>query len=228
RQFAAPGGSVAARPGYELRPAPEPRPFGEQRSGVLPLYGGVPDRRLAPAVALARAYRRALTGKHGRALLDYGDARGHARLRAALGAMLAATRGVQAGDGALAVTRGSQQALDLVARALIAPGDVVAVEAIGYRPAWDALRAAGARLQPIPVDEDGLRTDALAALADREPLRAVYVTPHHQYPTTATLTAGRRLELLALARARRFAVLEDDYDHEFHFAGRPILPLASA
>ncbi|HZS36201.1 MAG TPA: PLP-dependent aminotransferase family protein [Polyangia bacterium] len=228
RQFAAPAGGVEARPGYELRPGPEPYAPGVIRPGILPLYGGVPDRRLAPALALGRAYRRALAGKHGRALLDYGDPRGHARLRVALGAMLAATRGVHAPDGALVVTRGSQQGLDLIARALIAPGDVVAVEALGYRPAWEALRSAGARLVPIPVDEDGLRLDALAELAARAPLRAVYVTPHHQYPTTATLTAGRRLQLLELARARRFAILEDDYDHEFHFVGRPILPLASA
>jgi len=59
-------------------------------------------------------------------------------------------------------------------------------------------------------------------------VRAVYVTPHHQYPTTATMAAGRRMALLALARTRRMAIIEDDYDHEFHYEGRPILPLASA
>src|SRR5262249_25423929 len=150
------------------------------------------------------------------ALLDYGDPAGDERLRAALAEMLSTTRGVLATRDDLAVVRGSQQALDLVSRALIARGDVVAVEALGYRPAGEALRAAGARLSPIPVDEGGLRTDALAALLERGPLRAVYVTPHHQYPTTATMTAGRRLRLLELARAHRFAVIEDDYDHEFH------------
>jgi GntR family transcriptional regulator/MocR family aminotransferase len=126
------------------------------------------------------------------------------------------------------VTRGSQMALDLVARALIAPGDVVAVEAFGYRPAWTALRAAGARLVPIAVDGDGLRVDELAALATRERVRAVYVTPHHQYPTTVTLAPGRRLQLLDLARHHRLAIIEDDYDFEFHYEGRPVLPLASA
>jgi GntR family transcriptional regulator/MocR family aminotransferase len=70
--------------------------------------------------------------------------------------------------------------------------------------------------------------EALKALAARAPVRAVYVTPHHQYPTTVTLKAGRRLALLELARARRFAIIEDDYDHEFHYTGRPVLPLASA
>jgi GntR family transcriptional regulator / MocR family aminotransferase len=119
-------------------------------------------------------------------------------------------------------------ALTLTARALLRPGDSVAVEELGYRPAWEAFRAAGATLIPVAVDRDGLDVDALARIADRTTVRAIYVTPHHQYPTTVTLKAARRLALLALARARRIAVIEDDYDHEFHYDGRPVLPLASA
>jgi GntR family transcriptional regulator/MocR family aminotransferase len=126
------------------------------------------------------------------------------------------------------VTRGSQMALTLVARALVRPGDVVAVERIGYRPAWEAFRAAGARVVPVAVDESGIDVDALAALHARTPLRAVYLTPHHQYPTTVTLTAARRLAVMALAERERVALVEDDYDHEFHYEGRPVLPLASA
>src|SRR5262249_15917197 len=113
--------------------------------------------------------------------------------------------------------------LDLAARALLRPGDVVAVEELGYRPAWEALRNAGAELVPVPIDEHGLRVDALPRR-----LRAVYVTPHHQYPTTGILSAACRIELLALAERQGFAIFEDDYDHEFHYEGRPVLPLASA
>jgi GntR family transcriptional regulator/MocR family aminotransferase len=142
--------------------------------------------------------------------------------------MLSSLRGLAAGADSVLVTRGTQGALDLVARALVRPGDAIAVEEMGYQPAWTALRLAGARLLPVPVDAGGLRVDALRALAARERLRAVYVTPHHQYPTTAVLAPGRRLELLELARAQRLAVIEDDYDHEFHYSGRPVLPLASA
>jgi GntR family transcriptional regulator/MocR family aminotransferase len=213
--------------GFELGAGLPPMAFGARTPGVLAMFGGVPDRRLAPLAALGRAFRRALRGRRGAELLDYGDPRGLLRLRAALAAMLRSTRAVDAREDTLVVTRGSQQALDLIARALIVPGDVVAVEALGYRPAWEALRAAGARLHAIPVDDGGLRVESLATLAARERVRAVYLTPHHQYPTTATLTAGRRLALLELARARRIAVIEDDYDHEFHFEGRPILPLKS-
>jgi GntR family transcriptional regulator/MocR family aminotransferase len=104
----------------------------------------------------------------------------------------------------------------------------VAVEAYGYRPAWEAFRLAGAELAPVAVDDGGLRVDALESLAKKKKVRAVYVTPHHQYPTTVTLPAARRLALLDLARRARFAIIEDDYDHEFHYDGRPTLPLASA
>lgn len=192
--------------------------------GVLPLLGGVPDVRLVPTAALARAYRRALRSSR---LLGYGDPAGVPALRRALATMLAHTRGIAVEADEVVVTRGSQMAIDLVARALLRPGDVVAVEALGYRPAWEALRASGATLVPVRVDRHGLDVARLAELAEKTPLRAVYVTPHHQYPTTVVLGAPRRLTLLELARRHRFAILEDDYDHELHYEGRPILPLAS-
>jgi GntR family transcriptional regulator/MocR family aminotransferase len=193
--------------------------------GVLLLAGGLPDVRLIPDVALARAHRRALR-KGGTALLSYGEAAGHPQLRAALAQMLSATRAMSLSADDLVVTRGAQMAMYLAARVLIEPGDLVAVEAWGYPPAWDVLRAAGAQLVPVPVDGEGLDTEALARLAARRNLRAVYVTPHHQFPTLVTLAAARRLELLELARRHRFAIIEDDYDHEVHYQGSPVLPLA--
>jgi GntR family transcriptional regulator/MocR family aminotransferase len=83
-------------------------------------------------------------------------------------------------------------------------------------------------LAPIGLDAEGLRVTELEELSKRRALRAVYLTPHHQYPTTVTLSAARRLALLELARRKRFAIIEDDYDHEFHYETRPVLPLASA
>jgi GntR family transcriptional regulator/MocR family aminotransferase len=218
---------LCPRTGYDLPPMPERTDVPTAPPGVLTLQGGVPDVRLVPRRALARAFRRALD-RDGRALLGYGDPRGDARLRQALAAMIARTRGLAASASDVVVLRGSQMGLDLCSRALIAPGDVVAVEAWGYPPAWQAFRRAGARLVPLPVDESGLSVDALAALCRRERVRAVYVTPHHQYPTTVTLSAARRLELAELARRERVVILEDDYDHEFHYQARPVLPLASA
>jgi len=218
---------VPRRALFEVGPAPEPVEVAGPAPGMLDLGAGVPDVRLTPVAALARAYRRALLAG-GREALRYADPFGHPRLREALAALLAEARGLAAGPDDVLVTQGSQMALHLAAQTLVRPGDRVAVEAVGYRPAWEALRLAGATLVPVPVDGEGLRVEELEAACARQPLRAVYVTPHHQYPTTVTMTAGRRLALLALARERRVAIVEDDYDHEFHYEGRPVLPLASA
>ncbi len=212
------------RLGFDLAPGAFPHwELPTHPRGTLVLASGVPDARLVPTAPLARAYRRALE-LSGPALLSYGDPRGALRLREALAAMLSHLRGLPADPASFLVTRGSQGAIDLVARALIKPGDVVAVEALGYRPAWSAFEAAGARLVPVPVDQHGMRVEQLATIKPR----AVYATPHHQFPTMVTMSAGRRLTLLELARVHRFAIVEDDYDFEFHYDGRPVLPLASA
>jgi len=192
--------------------------------GALALFGGIPDLRRVPRAALARAYRRALRSTQG---LGYGEPAGHPDLRKAIASMLARTRGLAVAEHDIVITRGSQMALDLLARTLLGPGMNVAVEALGYPPAWASLRATGANLIPIPLDDEGLRVDRLASTIERTPIRAVYLTPHHQYPTTVTLSAARRRALVELALEHRVALLEDDFDHEFHYEGRPILPLAS-
>jgi GntR family transcriptional regulator / MocR family aminotransferase len=215
--------------GIPLEPLPAflaPRAF-RVSDEVLHLSAGTPDPRLFPVELLARTWRRVVRRK-GRHLLEYGDPAGHRSLRQALAGMLSDLRGIPATEDQLVITRGSQMALDLLARAVVAPGETVAVESSGYRPAWDALRLIGARLAPIPVDAEGLDVDALARLVRRRQVRAVYVTPHHQYPTTVTMSASRRLALLELARRHQLLIIEDDYDHEFHYEGRPVLPLMAS
>ncbi len=224
RPTKAPAGRSAL--GFQLEPfAPLPDAPALAK-GTISLGGGFPDGRLVPTDLLARALRRALKAKA--APLDYGEPAGDARFRAALSLMLGEMRGLAARPEDLVVTAGSQQGLDLVARALIRPGEVVAVEDPGYGRAWATLRAAGAVLEPLPVDGEGLVVEALEALLAKRSVRALYTTPHHQYPTLATLSAPRRLRLLEVARKHRLAILEDDYDFEFHYEGRPVLPLASA
>jgi GntR family transcriptional regulator/MocR family aminotransferase len=212
------GITIAAAPVPEL-PATVPH-------GAILMSGSRPDVRLLPADLIGRAYRRALR-TFGSGLLSYGDPAGLPRLRQALAAMLSATRALAVDSTSILLTRGSQMALALTARALVRPGDLVAVENPGYRPAWEAFRLAGAEIVPIPVDESGLDVDALRNVIREKRVRALYLTPHRQFPTTVTLTAGRRLALLQLAAAERFVIVEDDYDHEFHYNGRPVLPLAS-
>ena len=209
----------------ELPDAAPEEPFPPPAADVLPLIGGTPDYRLVPTAELSRAYRRALSRSP--RLLEYGSPLGDARLRAVLGEQLQSTRGVAMRDGGLMITRGSQMALFLLARSLVRPERVVAVEGLGYRPCWEALRLCGARIVALPVDAEGLSVAALEKLLETERISAVYTTPHHQYPTTVTLTAPRRLKLLGLARRHGFVIIEDDYDHEHHYDGRSVLPLAS-
>jgi len=216
-----PRAGATGRPGYDLA-APAPH-RSLREPGLMAFGGGLPDLRLVPTDLLARAYRRALGSRE---LLGYGDARGEPRLRAALARLLSEMRGLAVDVGRLMIAGGSQGALDLVARTLIRPGDRVAVEDPGYPATWATLRAAGAELVPVPVDEAGLEVEALAARLAEGPLRAVYLTPHHQFPTTVTMGCARRLRLLELAARHRIALLEDDYDNEFHYEGRPVLPLA--
>jgi GntR family transcriptional regulator/MocR family aminotransferase len=221
---------VAERLGFEFKPAVHPpalrgldQPLNKN---LLRMFGGLPDLREVPHAALARAHRRVL--RRAPAALGYGDPAGNPQLRAALAGLLSARRGLGVQADELLVTRGSQMGVALAAATLLAPGDTVAVEALGYQPAWAAFEQVGARILPIPVDAQGLSVPLLAAACQRQPIRAVYVTPHHQYPTTVPMSPGRRLSLLSLAASQRMLIVEDDYDHEFHYEGRPLLPLKSA
>jgi GntR family transcriptional regulator / MocR family aminotransferase len=219
--------SMPRRLAIPLQSAPVPELPASARPGAILMSGARPDVRLLPADLIGRAYRRVLRA-YGSALLSYGNPAGLGRLRRGLSAMLSATRGLAVGTDSIVVTRGSQMGLALTARALVRPDDVVAVEHPGYRPAWEAFRLAGAEIVPVPVDGHGIDVNALERLSRERAIRALYVTPHHQFPTTVTLSADRRLPLLRLAERAGFAIVEDDYDHEFHYSGRPVLPLASA
>lgn len=218
---------VLSNPSFAVAPAPWSQQTPALPPGLLQFTDGTPDARLLPVAALSRAYRRALLQQTRRGL-QYSGPQGHEGLRRAIAEMLRTKRAVVASEERIIVTRGSQMALYLTAQALVSPGDVVAIEQLGYRPAWEAFRLAGAQLVSLPVDRGGLRVDQLEKLCTRQRVRAVLLTPHHQYPTTVTLEACRRLQLLQLAARQGMAVVEDDYDHEFHYEGKPILPLASA
>ena len=214
-------------PTYALAPPAYPPPQDAPLpAGMLMLAQSVADARLFPERALARAFRRAI-GPRSRMLLAQSDSRGHPRLRSELSAMLARSRALAVAPDNLMITRSIEQAIDLVARTLIAPGDAVAVEAFGYPPARSVLKLAGARLLPIPLDQEGMDVAALEALLKHQRLRAVIVTPHHQFPTTSVMSRGRRERLAELSLQHGFAIIEDDYDHEFHYEGKPVLPIAA-
>lgn len=156
-------------------------------------------------------------------LMYYGDPLGYRPFREALADYLRTARGVRCEAEQIMVVSGSQQALDLSARVLLDPGSPVWIEEPGYKGARDALRMAGARLVPVPVDAEGL--DVAAGVARCPEARAAYVTPSHQYPLGMTMTASRRLQLLDWARRSGAWIFEDDYDSEYRYESPPISAL---
>lgn len=154
------------------------------------------------------------------AYYDYGHPQGSAALRAALAGYLLRGRGVRCNPDQILIVSGSQQGLDLAARLLLSRGDTAVVEEPGYEGAKRALLAAGARLVFVPTDDDGLDVDALVRTGRRA--RLAHVTPSHQYPLGGVMPYPRRVALLAWAAAVGAYVVEDDYDGEYRFGGRPL------
>lgn len=218
--------ALAPDPGFALYGTPLAFPEAPA-PGVIRFDDGVPDTRLIPYGPLSRAFRHALIATTRQQLLGYGDPRGAEALRTALVQMLNTERGLGIDADSLCIARGSQMGIFLVARVLVRPGDAVAFERLSYGPARRAFEACGARIVPVEQDAQGLLPASLEQACRQTSIRAVYVTPHHQFPTTVMMPARRRLELLALAEQYGFMVVEDDYDHEFHYDRRPMLPMAS-
>lgn len=219
---------ITSQPGYAF----ESKPFLARplltNTGKLCLDDGFPDIRLAPLAELGRAYRSYFGWGDPQQQFGYGDTKGHPLLREQLSLYLNETRGLRTTPDNVLITRGSIMGLHLASRVLLRPGDVVVTGETTWAGSAMNFRNAGATVLTVPVDAYGLDVDALAALAEKMPVRLVSVTPHHHYPTTVTLRPDRRVRLLQLAEEHSFAILEDDYDYDFHYLSRPILPLASA
>jgi GntR family transcriptional regulator/MocR family aminotransferase len=158
-----------------------------------------------------------------RSLLGYGDPTGYGPLRQAIAAYLGEARAVRCQAQQVIVVAGSQQALDLTARMLLDEGDAAWIEDPGYLGARGALLGAGAQLIPVPVDDEGL--DVASGAVASQNARLIYVTPSHQYPYGVTMSLRRRLALLEWASQASAWVLEDDYDSEYRYAGRPLAAL---
>jgi GntR family transcriptional regulator/MocR family aminotransferase len=153
-------------------------------------------------------------------LMGYGPTEGLPRLREALARYLQRSRGVRCSPDQVIVVNGSQQALDLAARVLVEPGDRVVIEEPCYPGARAVFATNGAELAPVRCDNEGIVVRDLPASA-----RAAYVTPSHQFPSGAVMSAARRLELLAWAGRTGAVIIEDDYDSEFRYEGRPLAAL---
>ena len=156
--------------------------------------------------------------------LCYGDPAGEQRLRELIAVYLRTSRGLSCTPEQILITSGAQQGISLCAQLLVEPGRGVAVENPGYRAAAQAFAIAGAHVQGVAVDQEGMNCAALAGLND---CTLAYVTPSHQYPTGVTMSLARRLELLAWAERVEGWIVEDDYDGEYRYSGAPLAPLAA-
>jgi GntR family transcriptional regulator / MocR family aminotransferase len=210
--------SEAATPG----PGAAPAPAGE-RPPRFDLRTGRPDVSLFPRAAWLASLRRALHDAPD-ARLDYGDPRGAPELRSALARYLGRVRGVACDPERVVVTSGMAQGMALFARALTAGGARrLAMEDPSSAPGRGQLASNGLEIVPIPVDEDGLRVDALEAAADGgDGVDAVMVTPAHQFPLGVVLAPERRAALLDWAARAGAVVLEDDYDAEYRYDRQPV------
>lgn len=195
---------------------------------LLVFDDGIPDSRIAPMNELARAYRQIFNRKSRWQIMGYSNELGNLEFRKAIVQMLNFKRGMNITPDEICITRGSQMAMYLASHCLFTKGDYIMVENPGYKPAWETFENAGAELLPINVDKDGLIIDEVEEyLTKYKNIKAIYVTPHHQFPTTVTLSLKRRLKLVELSNTYGFTIIEDDYDNEFHFGQRPILPISS-
>jgi GntR family transcriptional regulator/MocR family aminotransferase len=166
----------------------------------------------------ARYYRRPP-----RELLAYGDAAGYRPLREAIAAYLNTSRAVRCTPEQVIVVSGTQQGIEIAARLLLEPRDDVWMEEPGYTKARDILIAAGATINPVPVDQEGLNVAHGQSICPDA--RLVYVSPSHQYPLGVVMSLSRRLALLEWAHQAGAWILEDDYDSEYRYRGRPLSSL---
>ncbi|WP_431241258.1 PLP-dependent aminotransferase family protein [Flavobacterium sp. P21] len=188
---------------------------------------GFPDVRLAPIDQLMREYRSLSRKFYGKNFLKYGSSFGSENLRIAICNYLSNTRGLSISPENMIITKGSQMGIYLASQLLLNSNDIIAVGVSSFTTADETFQYSGAKLERIPIDENGMDTAYLEEILKHKKIKAVYVIPHHHCPTGVTMSMERRLKLLNLAKEYRFAIIEDDYDFDFHYENKPYLPLAS-
>jgi len=188
---------------------------------------GHPDVRLSPIDELLKTYR-AYTSKN-YAIKDahLGTEQGTIKLREELTKYLSETRGLNISSENILITHGAQMSIYLASRLLLDVNSNIVVGKPNYPLANKTFEETGANLIEVNVDENGIDTTAIEKICKKKKVTAVYVIPHHHYPTTVTLSVERRMKLLELSHQYSFAIIEDDYDYDYHYTSSPYLPLAS-
>jgi GntR family transcriptional regulator/MocR family aminotransferase len=203
------------------------KPPGNPLRQIIGFHEG-PDARLMPTYELAKAFRSVLAKKVNLRYTSYVEAAGVEKFRRILSDYLNSTRGLKTTFENVMITRGGTMGLYLIVMTLFKKGDVVIVGDPNYYYADKTFLHAGMQLIRVKVDDHGIDVAAIEKISRRKKISAVFITPHHHFPTTVTLSASRRMHLLDLAGTAGFVIIEDDYDFDFHYQSSPILPLVSA
>ncbi len=187
---------------------------------------GIPDIRLTQIDYHSRIYSTTLKRKAHK--IGHYNHDGSEFFKKNLSLYLNLSRGLPISKKNLLITRSTEMSIYIVSEILLSAGDTVLVGELSYFSVNMIFQKAGVNILTVPIDEDGINVDEVRKICSRHKIRMLYITPHHHYPTTVTLSAQRRMELLHLAGEYGFIILEDDYDYDFNYDKSPILPLASA
>jgi len=189
---------------------------------------GHPDVRLSPINDLLKTYRSLTSKNYIIKKANIGTTQGTLKLREELVHYLSETRGLNISSENILITHGAQMSIFLTAQLLLNEKTSIIVGKPNYVMANQAFLQTKANVIEVDVDENGIDTDKIEAICKKKKINAIYVVPHHHYPTTVTLSVERRMKLLELSNQFSFAIIEDDYDYDYHYSSSPYLPLASA
>lgn len=187
---------------------------------------GIPDVRLTQVDQYSRNYS-SIVKRKAHKIGQYNHD-GSEFFKQNLSQYLNLSRGLPISKNNLLITRSTEMSIYIVSEILLSEGDTVIVGELSYFSVNMIFQRTGVKICSAPIDEDGINVEEVRRICEKQKIRMLYLTPHHHYPTTVTLSAARRLELLNLANEYGFIILEDDYDYDFHYDKSPILPLASA
>lgn len=188
---------------------------------------GLPDLRLIQTDVLARLYVSKLKRQKNTKTYEQIQLRSHSNFKTHFANYLNLTRGIRISTSNLLTASSHEISLYLVTKVLINPGDKVVVASPGYYMSNMTLTNTGAQIISIPVNEDGIDTKRLKEICETSTIRVLYLTSNYHYPTTISLSAKKRMEVLELSNQYGFVILEDDYDFDFHYDNNPVLPLAA-
>jgi len=198
-----------------------------QSASEIFIDDGYPDIRLSPIDELLKIYRSYTTRKYAVKNAIVGTTQGTLKLREELVGYLSKTRGLNITIDNLLITHGAQMSIYLASQIVLDKDATVIIGNPDYPIADKTFERTKALVIEVPVDENGLDINAIEKICRKKKINAVYVIPHHHYPTTVTLSVERRMKLLELSHQYSFTIIEDDYDYDYHYSSSPYLPIAS-